>query len=147
MTREQRLRELGRLDPFVSYGNVEMEPYKDGDYVRWSDIEAILNEESEGWLPIESAPKGKPILVHYTNSYGKGRIVKAYYIERFSEEASSESENDEYNEVDDTYYTLPGWYEMIDNWDDYSAVAINSDPTHWMLLPDSPTRPADGGEK
>ena len=91
------------------------------------------------WLPIESAPKGKSILVHYTNSYGRGRTVKAYYIERFTEEASSDSENDEYNEDDDTYYTLPGWYEMIDNWDDYSAVAIHSDPTHWMLLPAPPT--------
>jgi len=90
------------------------------------------------WLPIESAPKGKPILVHYLNSCGNGRTVKAFYIERFTEEASSDSENDEYNEADDTYYTLPGWYEMIDNWEDYSSVAIHSDPTHWMPLPAPP---------
>ena len=90
------------------------------------------------WQTIDTAPKGKPILVHYTNIYGHGRTVKAYYIERFTEEASSDSENDEYNEADDTYYTLPGWYEMIDNWDDYTAVAINADPTNWMPLPEPP---------
>ena len=90
------------------------------------------------WMSIETAPKGKPVLVHYKNALNRGRTVKAYYVDRFTEESSPDSENDEYNEADDTYYTLPGWYEMIDNWDDYSAVAINSDPTHWMPLPPPP---------
>lgn len=90
------------------------------------------------WQPIETAPKGTPILVFYTNSYGNGRIVKAYYVERFTEEANMEAENDEYSETDNTYYTLPGWYEMIDNWDDYTHVFINANPTYWQPLPKFP---------
>lgn len=93
----------------------------------------------DGWQPIETAPKGKPVLVHYTNELGKGRTIKARYVERFTEESSPDSENDEYNEADDTYYTLPGWYEMIDNWDEYSSVFVHHDPIHWMPLPASPT--------
>lgn len=94
---------------------------------------------ADGWQPIETAPKGKPVLVHYTNELGKGRTIKAYYVERFTEESSPDSENDEYNEADDTYYTLPGWYEMIDNWDEYSSVFVHHDPIHWMPIPASPT--------
>ena len=91
------------------------------------------------WKTIESAPKGKQVLVFYKNQLGNGRTVKAYYIERFTEESSDDSENDEYSEADDTYSTLPGWYKLIDNWDDYTAVAIHHDPSHWMPLPTPPT--------
>lgn len=102
------------------------------------DLLAILEQYKEGWQPIETAPKVIPILIHYTNSCGNGRTVKAYYIEKFTEESSDDSDNYEYNEADDTYYIVPGWYEMIDNWDDYSSVAIQYDPTYWMPLPEPP---------
>ena len=32
-----------------------------------------------------------------------------------------------------------GWYESIDNWNDYSQVAIHAgEPTHWMRVPSPP---------
>ena len=32
-----------------------------------------------------------------------------------------------------------GWYESIDNWDEYTQVSIyQGEPTHWMPLPDPP---------
>lgn len=35
--------------------------------------------------------------------------------------------------------SIGGWYECIDNWDEYSQVAINEgEPTHWMPLPTPP---------
>ena len=37
---------------------------------------------------------------------------------------------------------LGGWYECIDNWDDYTEVAIHEgEPTHWMPLPAPPQAP------
>lgn len=32
-----------------------------------------------------------------------------------------------------------GWYECINNWDDYTEVAIHEgEPSHWMPLPAPP---------
>lgn len=45
---------------------------------------------------------------------------------------------DEYSEEDDDYFVNPGWYERIHNWDDYNAVGIADEVTHWMLLPEPP---------
>lgn len=44
----------------------------------------------------------------------------------------------EYSEEDDDYFVNPGWYERIHNWDDYSAVGIADEVTHWMPLPEPP---------
>ena len=44
----------------------------------------------------------------------------------------------EYSEEDDDYFVNPGWYERIHNWDDYSAVGILDEVTHWMPLPEPP---------
>ena len=44
----------------------------------------------------------------------------------------------EYSEEDDDYFVNPGWYERIHNWDDYGAVGITDEVTHWMPLPEPP---------
>ena len=49
---------------------------------------------------------------------------------------------DEYSEEDDDYFVNPGWYERIYNWDDYSAVGITGEVTHWMPLPEPPKEDA-----
>ena len=48
----------------------------------------------------------------------------------------------EYSEEDDDYFVNPGWYERIHNWDDYSAVGIADEVTHWMPLPEAPKEEA-----
>lgn len=95
------------------------------------------------WQPIESVPKSRAVLVYYKNSAGKGRTIKARFVPRFTQESSGEvSEDcDEYLEGKDTYYLLEGWYEQIDNWDDYAEVFVHKTPSHWMPLPSSPTEP------
>ena len=44
----------------------------------------------------------------------------------------------DYNEEDDEYYISEGWYEVINNWDDYGYIAIDDTVTHWMPLPEAP---------
>jgi len=52
----------------------------------------------------------------------------------------------EYDETTDTYYWAAGWYECIDNWDDYSHVAVSEGAvTHWMQMPDAPALAAAKG--
>lgn len=99
-----------------------------------------------GWQPIDTAPSGKPVLVHYRNSHGKGRTIKARWVARWTEEASFEAEDgcSEYNEENDTYYVTEGWWECVDNWDDFTEVKVSEGvPTHWHPLPE----PSSEGEK
>ena len=73
---------------------------------------------------------------------GKGHYVcEAYYAPTHTISAGSYPDGDEYYEYDeenDNYYLLEGWYECIHNWDDYSSVVIGDFVTHWMPLPEPP---------
>lgn len=95
-----------------------------------------VKQESK-WLPIETAPKNTKIIVRYKNEYGNDKTVFAKYIEKFTEEASCDSENDEYDEATDTYYLKEGWLELIENWDEFSSVYFDSRNivTGWMPAP------------
>ena len=87
-----------------------------------------------GWKPIETAPKdGRKLILFYRNSNSKARTVMAKWVT-----------DDEAAETDADGVGLEGgWYECIDNWDDYCQVAIHEgEPTHWMPLPATPSAEA-----
>lgn len=73
-------------------------------------------------------------------------VCDGYHVDRWKEECSNCDDDcaAEYNEEDDEYYLCEGWYEVIKNWDDYSAIAIADTITHWMPLPEPPKM--KGGE-
>lgn len=103
----------------------------------------------EGWnLAADQLPgSGRAVLAFYLNSHGKGRRIRAEHIARWTVQAEGldpdpGTECVEYSEQDDAYYILEGWYELIDNWDDYSRIAVNEGVvTHWMEMPTSPAAP------
>jgi hypothetical protein len=98
------------------------------------------NNKNVAWMPIldDNKPEGE-CLVFYKNQYGYGRIVKAEFYARFTNVSSDDDYNIDYCENDDTYYVQAGWYELIDNWTEYSSVAIvEGEPTHWHPLPEFP---------
>ena len=89
------------------------------------------------WQPIETAPlTGREMLVYYKNSCGNGRIIKAFYAGKYAME--SEEDYAEYCEERDAYFAPEGWYESIDNWDEFSSIKTDVDPTRWMPLPEPP---------
>ena len=92
------------------------------------------------WQPIETAPKGKKIIVYYKNENGKGRTVVAKFVPRFSEECDCDDGGSwEYSpQDDDKYYTKEGWYEVAENFDEYGGFGLHHKPTHWMPLPKPP---------
>jgi hypothetical protein len=93
------------------------------------------------WRPIDTAPSLKAVLVHYPNALGNSRIVKAKFIPRYTVESSGDEEGvDEYHDSSDRFTYIEGWWELIDNWDEYSFLFIDGNkPTHWMPLPKPPT--------
>lgn len=82
------------------------------------------------WQPISTAPKdGRKIIVWYLNRYKLPRTVMAEWVT--DEEAEAQDS--------DGVGLKGGWYECLDNWDDYTALAIyQGEPTHWMPLPPPP---------
>ena len=90
------------------------------------------------WQPIETAPVLKSVLVHYKNALGNSRIIKAKFIPKYTLEAGEDTE-DEYDEANDRYTCKEGWYETIDNWDDFSCVFVyQGAPDLWQHMPDPP---------
>ena len=93
--------------------------------------ERLPTEAAFEWQPIESAPKGRIVLVHYYNVLGKSRTVRAaYYLAD-----SLESEDTESGFADE------GWYEEAEAYDNLAPV--DGEPTHWMPLPPPPKEPSD----
>ena len=82
------------------------------------------------WQPIETAPKdGRKVILHYRNRNNVPRNVLARW---FTAEWAEEIDGDGVG-------LAAGWYEHIDNWDDYTDIAIKEgDPSHWMPLPPPP---------
>lgn len=93
------------------------------------------------WIPTsERMPgSGVTVLACYRNSLGKWRQIRAQWVKAKNVESDPESEIGEYDEETDTYYDPEGWYEAIDNWGDFTAVAVyEGEITHWMPLPSPP---------
>lgn len=92
-----------------------------------------------GWVPVtERLPSSRvPVLARYTNDYGNGRTIRAWWLAKFQQESEDIYNFDaDYDEESDTYYDPEGWYELIDNWGDYSSVAVTEGAiTHWMPMP------------
>jgi hypothetical protein len=88
------------------------------------------------WQPIGTAPKtGKKVVLFYLNRNNLPRTVMARWL---TDEQAAETDADGVG-------LEGGWYECIDNWDDYTEVAIHEgEPSHWMPLPEPPTDAAHG---
>lgn len=110
---------------------------------------AGLHEEVEAlramvprWIPVtERLPdSNKIVLAAYQNDLGKWRIVRAFWCAKMSRESDGESDLIcDYDEAADIYYWPEGWYEDIENWEEYGAVTINNPVLCWQPLPPPPT--------
>lgn len=102
---------------------------------------ALAEPEPVAWTPVgEAMPKsGVVVLACYRNRLGNLRRIRAHWIAAKTEEADEDFDYGEYDEETDRCWTPEGWYECIDNWGDYSSVAVcEGEVTHWMPLPPEP---------
>ena len=113
-----------------------------------ADDGALLKQAADAleqmeWVSVEAEPPPAniPLLATYKNSLGKTRTIKAMWVPRFTHEGMNEFEDLDldYSEDTDTYYWPEGWYECLDNWDDYSYILVyQGTPTDYQPLPTPP---------
>lgn len=100
---------------------------------RWRAITALRAAlAQDSWQPIATAPQtGRKVILFYLNRNSLPRTVMARWLT-----------DEQVEEIDgDGVGLKAGWYECIDNWDDYTEVAIyEGEPTHWMPLPAAPRK-------
>lgn len=79
---------------------------------------------------------GRKVLAFYRNRLGMARMVCAEWVAACTREVTEADDLDgDYDDTADTVYWTEGWYERIDNWDDFSSVAITEgEVTHWADL-------------
>ncbi len=81
------------------------------------------------WMPIETAPKDKKLIVGYWNELGKWRTVMAHYwLANTLESDHTESG-----------YADEGWYEATEAYDELAP--CDCEPTLWQPLPTPPETP------
>jgi hypothetical protein len=84
---------------------------------------------------------GKKVIAYYLNALGNSRTILAEWVPAKTKADDGLTDDDfaEYDEESDEYYWPEGWYEVIENWDDYGAVFVNEgEITHWRPLPPGP---------
>jgi|688.fasta_scaffold1653326_2 hypothetical protein len=86
----------------------------------------VAAAEREAWMPIDTAPKGKIVLVYYRNRLGNGRTMRArYYLPETLDSDTTESG-----------WADEGWYEESEAYE--YLMPLDGEPTHWMPLPSAP---------
>ena len=112
-----------------------------------AERDALLAErDAQQWISVEDRlpDSGLCVLAYYTNSHGKGRRIRAEYVAPKSREveweyADPDTQCVEHDEESDSFYLTAGWYELIDNWEEYTSIAVvEGEVTHWMPLPAAP---------
>lgn len=114
------------------------------EIVRLRAALAATSAPAPQWVPVsERMPDAdRKVLATYTNELGNRRTIVARWTPAKTVEASGDDDEPgchEYDEATDTFYLIEGWWEVINNWGDYSQVFVNEGKVdHWMPLPAAP---------
>ena len=101
-----------------------------------------IEQQGDGWVSVEDRlPESDVSIIAFgINSYGKQRILRAFYAEELTVEQYDADDMDwlDYDEKLDRYCIPKGWYERNEfeetNW------KIDFPVTHWRELPPPPKK-------
>lgn len=105
---------------------------------RWIPVTERMPENAEAVL-VRGYAVNNP---RYKATF-KGRWIAAHSM--LADDFGADSDMDlEYDEAEDVYYVPEGWFERIENWDDYTDIAVcDFTITHWAPLPEPPEENAN----
>jgi len=111
-------------------------------------ISSLEKQLTNGWIPTSDRfPEIKKDVqvtfrefMDYDKKYRHG-ICKAIYISKHSIKSEDMGWDDceeleEYDKLEDVYYVKSGWYEVVENWSEYTHVYINCEVIAWQPLPE-----------
>jgi hypothetical protein len=89
-----------------------------------------------------SPPAGLKVLATYLNRFGNRRVMMAKRVPAKFEECNCEDRGcefdrccGEYDEDKDCYYVRAGWYEVVENSDEFDFVPIDGEVDGWKFVP------------
>lgn len=122
------------------------------DAMEQSRDEAIARAEkaeaANRWIPVSDRlpPDDKPVLAFgHTVRGTRTTQFKGLWIAAHTMLSAGFGADDdmalEYDEEEDEFYVPEGWFERIENWDDYTDVAVGDYiVTHWRPPPEPPKK-------
>ena len=126
MTIEAMKAALEALESALSDDKPYIQKSRDAITALRTAIAEAEKQEPVAWQPIETAPKGKIVLMHYKNRLGNGRTMRArYYLPETLDSDTTESG-----------WADEGWYEESEAYE--YLMPLDGEPTHWMQLPSAP---------
>ena len=119
----------------------DRERQKDAVILALESARDEMSKRIPQWISVDqSMPQsGQTVLACYKNSAGNWRRIRAEWVDARTIASDTDSDISEYDEATDEYYDPAGWYERIDNWDEYSHIAVcEGGVSHWMPMPEPP---------
>ena len=116
----------------VGYGLLGYYRLYDNVYVEW--LEAQLTWRDATTLPA----KDEVVLAKCVGENGYEVVVRAEYYRQYQELAEGNGEEFDTIELcpdDDEWYLKEGWYELIQNWSEYSSLYIDMLVEKWLPIP------------
>jgi|LSQX01.2.fsa_nt_gb hypothetical protein len=106
------------------------------------DLAITALQAYQPWIPVSNVKpeSGKHVLLCCEiKPLGKRYVCDGYYAQSKTITAICDDDNNcEYDEETDEYYLIEGYYQIINNCDYYSSIAIEDFVTHWKPLPEPP---------
>lgn len=147
ISRQLAIEKLERNRSLFCKNRVEFQMLSITDKSRVDEIDTCIAEllnlpSAQQWIPVSELPNdNREVEVTCEVKRLDGKKYRytchASYVHRYSIESTGYNnweECDEYNEEEDMYYALPGWYERVHNWDEYSYCAIEDYVLAWREL-------------
>jgi len=113
---------------------------------RAADLLQQLSAPAPAVVPIPVAERlpepNIKVLAHYVNALGNGRTICAIWVPgKARSDSDYEDDFTEYDEETDKFYWPEGWYEQIENWEDFGWVPVNEGVVdYWQDLPTWPAQ-------
>lgn len=111
-----------------------------------SELQEIISAiKKDDWVKVKTpddVPRhGRKVIAFYKIRDGRmSRRVMAKYLQGYTDECQCEHECDcEYSDLHDCAYYREGWYEVVENYEEWGFIPIDEgNVTHWMPLPSCP---------